>query len=93
MIVAFLGISCSKSDSSTKDSKKKAPTVEAKAETKPVKPAPAPEAKPAPPEKFHHGGMTKMGDFTVQVPEDVKNTWKKVVLTIHTIKTKKQMSI
>jgi hypothetical protein len=93
VIVAFLGISCSKSDSSTKESQKAAPKVEAKAETKPVKPAPSPEAKPAPPEKFHHGGMTKMGDFTVQVPEDVKNTWKKVALSIHTIKTKKQMSV
>jgi len=95
MIIAFLGVSCSKSDSSTKESKEATPKVEAKAETKPVKPAPAPspEAKPAPPEKFHHGGMTKMGDFTVQVPEEVKNTWKKVALSIHTIKTKKQMSV
>ena len=37
--------------------------------------------------------MTKMGAFTVTVPEDVKKTWKKVALTIHTIKTKKQSSI
>jgi len=93
-IVAFLGISCSKSDSSTNESKKTPPKqVEAKAETKPAAPAPTPEVKPGPPEKFHHGGMTKMGDFTVQVPEDVKKTWKKVALSIHAIKTKKQMSV
>jgi len=37
--------------------------------------------------------MTKMGAFTVKVPEDVKKTWKKVALTLHAIKTKKQSSI
>ncbi len=67
--------------------------MEAKAEAKPVTPTPAPTTKPGPPEKFHHGGMTKMSDFVVEVPDDVKKTWKKVVLSIHAIKTKKQTSV
>jgi len=93
VIVAFSGISCSKSDSSAKESPKQTKKMEAKVVTRQTTPAPAPSVKPAPPEKFHHSGMTKMGDFVVQVPEDVKRTWKKVVLSIHNIKTKKQGSV
>lgn len=85
-------MSCTKSDSSTDKGASKQ-NIEAKAETKPKAPVPTPSVKPGPPEKFHHGGMTKMGDFTVEVPEEVKKTWKKVVLSIHTIKTKKQASV
>lgn len=92
VFVAFLGISCSKSDSSAQGSKKQTPKMAAKAETKPV-PSPHPSAKPSPPEKFHHGGMTKIGDFVVRVPDVVKKTWKRVVLSIHNIKTKKQRSV
>ncbi len=93
-VVSFLGIACSKSDSSTQKPKKQPNTITAKAETKPMPaPAPAPAEKQAPPEKFHHGGMTKMSDFVVQVPDEVKNTWKKVALSIHTIKTKKARTV
>ncbi len=93
-LVTFLGVSCSKSDSSTQGTKKPSPQVTAKAEPKPMPaPSPTPSEKAAPPEKFHHGGMTKMSDFVVRVPEDVKKTWKKVVLSIHTIKTMKQHNV
>ena len=93
-IVSFLGLACSNSNSSTQETKKKpqATTASAPGNPQPASTAQA-SSKPAPPEKFHHGGMTKMSDFVVQVPDVVKKTWKKVVLSVHTIKTKEARSV
>jgi len=94
VIVSFLGLACSNSNSSTQEAKKKSQATTASAPTSSTSSsAMTASNKAAPPEKFHHGGMTKMSDFVVQVPDDVKKTWKKVVLSIHTIKTKKASSV
>ncbi len=93
VIVSLLGISCSNSKSSNQESKKQQAKKTAAKTPANVKQTSTPSSSQAPPEKFHHGGMTKISDFVVKVPEDVKTTWKKVVLSIHVIKTRKQKTV